>query len=160
MTKQEYADYEAAVAEFFAREGIANLSTGHYQCPDCKVDFDDGGNCPQCGADQECVNEPYFSWRCCDCCGSSLGGNREFATGFNPTTREVQEYSICEDCAYYAEYGRLDDTTMLEVENMQRENDQSEMGLVSVSRRGVSPAGTVLRCQRPRAHRPCAIRGT
>jgi hypothetical protein len=24
--------------------------------------------------------------------------------------------SICSDCAYYAEYGRLDDTTMMEVE--------------------------------------------
>ena len=116
MNKTEYAEYEAAVADFFQREGLANLSTGHYQCPECKVEFDDAGICPKCKADRECMNEPYFSWQPCDCCGSHLGGDREFATGYNPTTTEVQEYSICSDCAYYAEYGRLDDTTMMEVE--------------------------------------------
>lgn len=116
MTKAEYARYQAAVAAFFARERIANLSTGHFQCPTCKVEFDDASICPECGADRECLNEPYFSWRPCECCQRPLGGNREFATGYNASTREVQEYAICTDCAYYAEYGRLDDTTMLEVE--------------------------------------------
>jgi hypothetical protein len=116
MTKAEYAAYQEAVAEFMKREGLANLTSGHYQCPDCKVEFEDNGKCPKCGADRECLDEPYFSWHRCDCCGSSLGGNREFATGYNPTTKEVQEYSICEDCVYYAEYGRLDDMTMLSIE--------------------------------------------
>ena len=117
MTKIEYVAYEAAVADFMAREGIANLSTGHYKCPDCKVQFDDGGKCPDCGADQQCVNEPFFSWGSCDCCGSQQGGNREFATGYNPAMNRVQEFTICEDCAYYAEYGVLDDTTMMEIES-------------------------------------------
>lgn len=116
MNKKEYAEYEEAVADFSDCEGIDHLSTGHYQCPECKVEFEDDGTCPQCGADRECLNEPYFSWRRCDCCGSSLGGDREFATGWNPITRQVYEYSIFTDCAYYAEYGRLDDTTMLEIE--------------------------------------------
>ena len=91
------------------------MSSGHYKCPDCRVQFDDGGDCPECGQDQECFNEPYFSGRCRDCCGSSLAGNREFATGYNPAAKRVQEYSICEDCVYYAEYHQLDDTTMLEI---------------------------------------------
>jgi hypothetical protein len=117
MTKQEYAAYEVAVAAFFEREGIQNLSTGHYQCPDCKVEFNDEGKCPECGADRECLDEPSFSWRPCDCCHRPLGGNREFATGYNPTTKEVQEYEVCTDCAYYAEYGQLDDTTMMEIED-------------------------------------------
>lgn len=94
MTKIEYAAYEAAVADFMAREGIANLSTGHYKCPDCKVQFDDGGKCPDCGADQQCVNEPFFSWGSCDCCGSQQGGNREFATGYNPATNRVQIHDL------------------------------------------------------------------
>jgi hypothetical protein len=116
VNKTEYADYEAAVADFMAREGLANLTTGHYQCPDCRVEFDDIGICPTCGADQDCLNEPFFSWHRCDCCNRPEGGDREFATGYNPTTKEVQEYSICTDCAYFAEYGRLDDTTMMGIE--------------------------------------------
>jgi hypothetical protein len=89
VTKQEYADYEASVKDFFDREGIQNLSG---------------------------KGETYFSWRSCECCGTTLGGDREDANGYNPTTKEVQEYSVCTDCIYYAEYGRLDDMTMLEVE--------------------------------------------
>jgi len=94
MNKAEYKQYEAAVKEFFFLEGIQNLSSG---------------------ADREC-NEPHFSWQRCDCCQRPLGGDREFATGFNPTTKEVREYEICMDCVYYAEYGRLDDATMQKVE--------------------------------------------
>ena len=66
--------------------------------------------------DREILNEPHFSWRRCDCCNRPLGGDREFATGYNPTTGQIQEYSICTDCVYYAEYHRLDDLTMMEVE--------------------------------------------
>jgi hypothetical protein len=116
MNKTEYADYQDAVADFWEREGLANLTSGHINCPNCKVEFDDQDYCLKCNADRECLDEPYFSWHSCDCCGSRLGGNREHATGYNPTTKEIGEYSICSDCVYYAEYGRLDDMTMMEVE--------------------------------------------
>ena len=60
--------------------------------------------------------EPYFSWRRCDCCGSTLGGNREDCIGYNPTTGKVQgDYSVCVDCIYYNEYGTLDDMTMMDM---------------------------------------------
>jgi hypothetical protein len=96
MTKQEYADYEAAVAEFFSH-GLTNLSTKS----------DENGN-----------TEPYFSWRPCQCCGTHLGGNRYDCNGYNSKTKEVEDYEfICEDCVYYAEYGRLDDQTMMEIED-------------------------------------------
>jgi hypothetical protein len=114
MNKQDYASYERAVADFMEREGIDNLSGGHIRCPECGGDWDEE-TCPDCGADRECCDEPFFSWRRCDCCGTSLGGNREHATGYNPTTKEIQEYTVCEDCIYYAAYGQLDDQTMLEV---------------------------------------------
>ena len=92
MTKAEYAEYQQAVADFFDHEGIANLSSTS--------------------------SESYFSWRPCRCCGTRLGGDREDANGFNPTTQEIQTYEfICTDCIYYAEYGQLDDRTMLEIEN-------------------------------------------
>lgn len=88
MTRQEYAEYEAAVSKFLEAEGINNLST---------------------------EGEPYFSWRPCECCRSTLGGDRYYATGYNPNTKQVLEYEICADCGYYAEYGQLDDQTMLDL---------------------------------------------
>lgn len=54
-------------------------------------------------------------YHACECCGRPEGGNREHATGWNPTTEEIQEYTACSDCIYYAEYGKLDDMTMLDV---------------------------------------------
>lgn len=93
MTKQEYADFEQAFAVFMASEGIDNLST----IADC---------------------EAYFSARPCDCCGTPLGGEREDASGYNPTTKQVcGPYAVCVDCVYYAEYGQLDDMTMLDMED-------------------------------------------
>lgn len=111
MNKQEYAAYQAAVADFMQREGIRNLTSGHLRCPECGAEVQEG-KCSKHGL----VDEPFFSWSACECCGTTLGGNREHATGYNPTTEEIQEYTVCEDCVYYAEYGRLDDQTMDEIE--------------------------------------------
>jgi len=96
-TLEDYQTYQAAVESFFEGEGITNLSS----CSD--------EDCDDCGG------EPHFSWSWCDCCNRDLGGDRHHATGWNPTLREVQEYRVCSDCVYYAEYGELDDCTMLEV---------------------------------------------
>jgi hypothetical protein len=91
MTKQEYADYQATFCSFMQREGLANLSTLPKQI------------------------DPYFSHRPCDCC-KGLAGMRWDCDGFNPARRKVQGvYSICDDCVYYAEYGQLDDMTMLNI---------------------------------------------
>jgi hypothetical protein len=94
MTKREYAAYESAVAEFFEREGINCLTT-----------------------DVEANGEGDFSWRPCECCGTTLAGDRETASGYNPTTREILSYVVCRDCVYYAEYSQLDDMTMLDMED-------------------------------------------
>lgn len=95
MTKKEYQQYRTRVAEFFSH-GLNNLS----------AKSDEG------------TIEPYFSWRPCQCCGTSEGGNRYECDGYNGTTGEVEEYDcVCGDCVYFAEYGRLDDTTMIEIKN-------------------------------------------
>jgi len=97
MNKDEYRDYQRAVTRFFEQEGVNNLSA---------IADDDG------------TIEPSFSYFSsgCDCCGRTLGGNAYQANGFNPTTGEIQEYDeVCEDCIYYAEYGQLDDQTMLDI---------------------------------------------
>jgi len=106
MTKQEYTEYEFAVANFMAREGIKYLATGYLVCPICGLEFE--GYC-SCGA--VAIDESFFSWQPCECCGTTLGGSREHATALN-LVGKICEYTICTDCAYYAEYGELDDTTM------------------------------------------------
>ena len=106
MTKEEYAEYEQSVASFFEREGVTNLSRRYFPFTD----------------DDDCEEE-YFSWRRCECCGTRLGGNRLMASGYNPETKEVYEYEICSDCEYYAEYGQLDDMTMMDIEmDIEKEN--------------------------------------
>ena len=93
MTKLEYADYQARVARFFGETGCSNLS---------------------CAATGDC--EPYFSWRPCDCCRRPLGGDRHDANGYVPASHDIWEGSVCVDCIYYAEYGQLDDMTMIEID--------------------------------------------
>ena len=95
MNKTEYNQYEKAVQEFFESEGITNLTQIS----------DSDGYC-----------EPSFSSWPCDCCGTTLGGDRYNADGYNPKTKEVAEYEVCPDCIYYSEYGQLDDDTMLDIE--------------------------------------------
>lgn len=116
MDAKEYAEYEAAVKDFFGREGIENLSSGHPWCPECKTEWGDSEACPNCGQSRACCEESYFSWTPCDCCGRPLGGDRYHATGYHRPTNDVYEYEICVDCVYYAEYGQLDDMTMLDIE--------------------------------------------
>jgi hypothetical protein len=117
LTKKAYARYEAAVKAFFEREGIENLTTGHIKCPKCEVPFNDLGRCPKCNTRRESCDEPYCSSHGCDCCGNSLQQNLEHATGYNREHNEIYEYEICQDCAYYAEYGCLDDSQMDEIDH-------------------------------------------
>lgn len=93
MTRAEYADYEATVAEFFKANGIENLSRT-----------------------EEC-EEAYVSSHTCECCGDSQQGMRLDASGYNRERDEILSFVICEDCEYFAEYGRLDDTTMDELDH-------------------------------------------
>jgi len=95
MTKKEYKEYQDKVEDFFKKEGINCLSSKE----DC---------------------EASFSWRSCDCCGESKGGNRVECAAYNPTEKEIFEYEVCEDCFYYCEYGQLDDQTMLEIEESEK----------------------------------------
>jgi hypothetical protein len=80
--KAEYAQYEADVAEFIAREGISFLSTGTVDMLHAHSEEDTG--------------EPWFSWSPCECCGCMLGGNREYLYG-SDANNELAEYVICED---------------------------------------------------------------
>lgn len=68
---------------------------------------------PGCFAAVNASTGPFFSKSQCECCKSPLGGNREtcaFIGNVNFTA------DICEDCIYYLTYGRLDDTTMAEMD--------------------------------------------
>lgn len=96
-TKVNYAAYQAAVREFMEREGLCNLSTK--------------------GVEDGVATEGYFSWRSCECCGSAEGGTRFECDEWSDRDNVVKTFEfVCEDCVYYAEYGQLDDTAMLEIE--------------------------------------------
>jgi len=97
-----YAEYERRVADFFEKEGLRNL--GAQDDPD------------------SIYGEPYFSSAGCSCCGSYLGGNRTLCAGWNEAEKQAQDgYEVCDDCVYYAEYGRLDDMTMLDMDRLDKE---------------------------------------
>jgi len=122
-TKADYEEYRRRVTEFFEKEEIENLSGGRVTCERCRTELNRDGDYPTC-ANAECpafgeplIGEPFFSWRACDCCRRPLGGSREDATGYNRKEKRIQEYVICEDCIYFAAYGRLDDMTMLTIED-------------------------------------------
>lgn len=101
--RKQYEQYQADVAKFIANKGLSFLSTG---CSD-SLESDE--------YEHEC--EPWFSWSPCECCGCGLGGNREYLFARNEQD-EIVKFTICEDCVYYVNYGRLDDTTMARVEQV------------------------------------------
>jgi hypothetical protein len=104
--KQDYAEYEKSVADFIAREQLSFLSTGTEDRLDPNIHSE-----AYTGRDS---GEPWFSWHPCECCQSALGGNREYLYARN-AANEIVQFEICEDCVYYINYGRLDDSTMMRV---------------------------------------------
>lgn len=103
------------ISEFFQRESITNLVSGHLSCPNCGPDtfteefkWDDDGKCVVCGESAECLNE-HFIASSCDCCGVVEQGMKVHATACNKITREIQEYTVCEDCMFHSENGESDE---------------------------------------------------
>ena len=88
MTRAEYDAFVTAVCSFYSREGVSDFS--------CRADC-----CPS------------FSWQPFDCCRRPLGGDRHEVTAYHEGSRSAVSFSVCEDCVYFAAYGRLDDTTMM-----------------------------------------------
>ena len=107
-TAEKYMRYERRLLASTGR--LTFVSTGPAgTCPDCNPDGVDVDEF------HERDHEPFFSWRPCEVCGSSLGGDREPVHGFDDRGRLVH-LTACVDCVYYLEYGRLDDMSMLEIE--------------------------------------------
>jgi hypothetical protein len=118
MNHADYLEYQADVEDFRQREGLTHLVPGNPEvCEACGGEWDqDHEFCIRCGESSESQGGPWFSKLPCDCCGTTIQGYRELANGFNASDTAVKRYTICTDCAYYAEYGQLDDQTMQEVE--------------------------------------------
>jgi hypothetical protein len=112
-TVADYREYQKAIEA--SLQGLIAVSTG--DCPDCQECADAYGmDLAEYNASYEACNlsgDPSFSWSSCAVCGSSLGGNREPVHAVNEKNEVVHLDGACEDCVYYLEYGRLDDTTMM-----------------------------------------------
>jgi hypothetical protein len=100
--KAKYEEYKQSVERNLV--GLSFISTGI--CPGCP-------DCPSIVV--EAHDEPHFSWSACEGCGSTLGGDRHRAHG-RAENNAIVHFEVCVDCLYYLNYGKLDDTSMLEVE--------------------------------------------
>lgn len=63
--------------------------------------------------------EGYFSHFPCGVCDRPTAGHRTECTWVNTNGRHGEPLNVCDDCIYYQEYGRLDDQTMMDMENEQ-----------------------------------------
>ncbi len=115
-TLSQYKAYQSAVESNLKH--LSFVSTG--SCPGCS----------ECGLDRDCsdlereqAEEPGFSWTACEACGSNhsgdadrvVGGSRYPAHGRDKDSA-ILHLSVCVDCLYYLNYGKLDDLTMMEIE--------------------------------------------
>ena len=88
-------------------DGLSFLSTGFCTgCPECR---DSLGICcedrAQAMMDKGEINdEGSFSWSACDCCGSSLGGDRHAAHGCLDDGT-ILHMEVCVDCLAYLANG-------------------------------------------------------
>lgn len=93
MTKAEYDDFVARFRNFLASNNYDGFACTNYE------------------------NE-FFTSTPCECCRRSFGGNRHQVRAYRigkPRIRTL--YSVCDDCVYFNEYGKLDDETMPSVED-------------------------------------------
>ena len=87
-------------------EGLTAVSSG--LCPGCEqcasdkgMELDEFSEALECG---EIADEPSFSWSRCECCGSSLGGDRHPAHAITGDGQLIH-FEICVDCLFYLAYG-------------------------------------------------------
>ena len=97
--------------------GCAECGLADKRCPDCRgfgVREDEHdcpiykgeGTVPCDEKDRDSREEPGFSWSPCDCCGSSLGGDRHPAHGRSKDDSLIH-LDVCTDCLFYINYGDL-----------------------------------------------------
>jgi|ETNvirnome_2_300_1030623.scaffolds.fasta_scaffold73313_2 hypothetical protein len=80
--------------------GLTAVSTG--ACPGC----DDCGlsDCEDTESEEyQCAGEAHFSWSNCECCCSTLGGDRHPAHAMSDG--KLVHMNICTDCLFHIEFG-------------------------------------------------------
>jgi hypothetical protein len=136
MTRKEYNEYVDTVEKFFDREGINNLS----QVDSEEESYFSWSSCDCCnsglGGDRYHSNgfrptplsEVSFKrvlsllWSVICLLWSVTIQPKSFDSSLRRIKHneisigDILEYEICSDCLYYAEYGCLDDMTMMDIE--------------------------------------------
>lgn len=105
------ADYDEFVTAFKRGvHGLRHRSSGPCPgCTECELSDDPTEH------ERELAAGPWFSWLACDICQRDLGGDRE-PFHWIAGVHEVQHGECCVDCVYFMEYGKLDDSTMMIIE--------------------------------------------
>ena len=118
MQKWEYQEYQKAVDKTLG-DLEATISSG--LCSGCGVcrnnyDYESSEDFAEAISNGTALDEGSFSWSSCEICGRPFGGDRYAVHAVNDDN-EILHFDACEDCVYFLEYGRLDDMTMLEIED-------------------------------------------
>ena len=100
MLYRPLSEYAQAIKDNL--EGLEFISAGLCgTCPNCQRDY---GMAPRAFyttvRNGDVYDEGGFSWQPCEACGSSLGGNRYTAHGFDQEDNLIH-FSVCEDCLLY-----------------------------------------------------------
>ena len=69
------------------------------------IKFVSGGKCTSCPEYTEWEDDGSFSWGSCDCCDSTLGGDRYIAHGI--IDGDLIHLNVCIDCLLYIANGEI-----------------------------------------------------
>lgn len=87
-------------------KGLKAVSTGFCSgCSECRKDY---GFDLEEDAPEEHYAEPYFSSSACDCCGTTLGGDRE-PLHWIDENGSIMHGVVCTDCVLYLANGDVPD---------------------------------------------------
>ena len=102
-------EFEAAVAR--GLESLRHVSAGLAgSCPDCQRAYGmDPRRFYAATQDGTVDDEGGFSWRPCECCGSSFGGDRYAAHAWTEG-EELVHLDVCVDCLCYLANGDIPQT--------------------------------------------------
>lgn len=105
----QLTEFEHAIQDNWPEDN--HLSAGLCPtCPDCQRDH---GMTPRAFhaayENGEVPDEGSFSWRSCECCGSTFGGDR-YAAHYLDDDGKIGHVEVCVDCLMFLANGDLPET--------------------------------------------------
>ena len=103
MADRKTDNYEKRLNNFMEHEEIRIITAGPAYCPVCKTKLGCNRGCPKCKLSYDEARESYFSWRECEACNTTLGGDRHIMSAVLKDGM-ILEYEVCTRCMVYLEF--------------------------------------------------------